>query len=112
MKKTGLSLRAPTQGVRAEIDLIAVVVKPEDTVTVIFKLEIVKAGGIDPKEVEHLPFCKYRAQINDTGKAILPDDLDDAEYNWLRTVHGDYVSHGTLSLSPPEAITDHPTHQE
>jgi hypothetical protein len=44
MQKTSLSLRAPTQGVRAKIDLIIVVVKPEDPVTVIFELEIVKAG--------------------------------------------------------------------
>jgi hypothetical protein len=101
MKKTGLSLRALTQGVRAEIDLITVVVKPEDTVTVVFELEIVKAGGIDPEEVEHLTFCKQWTQINYTGKAILPDDLDDAEYDRLRTMHGDYVSHGTLSPSPP-----------
>jgi hypothetical protein len=96
MKKTGLSLRALTQGVRAKIDLIIVVVKPEDTVTVVFELEIVKAGGIHPKEVEHLTFCKHRPHINDTGKSVLPDDLDDAEYNRLRTMHGDNVSHGTL----------------
>jgi hypothetical protein len=111
MKKTGLSLRAPTQGVRAEIYLNTVVVKPEDTVTVIFKLEIVKAGGINPEEVEHLTFCKYRPQINDPGKAILPDDFDDAEYDRLRTMHGDYFSHGTLSPSPAEGITARPTHQ-
>ena len=110
--KTGLSPRALTQAVRAEIDLIIVVVKPEDTVTVIFKIEIVKASGIDPKEVEHLPFCKYRPQINDTGKAILPYDFDDAEYNWLRTVDGGYVSDGTLAPPPLKAITARPTHQE
>jgi hypothetical protein len=68
MKKTGLSLRAPTQGVRAEIYLITVVVKPEDAVTVIFELEIVKAGGIESEEVEHLTICKHRPQISDTGK--------------------------------------------
>ncbi len=99
MKKTGLSLRALTQGVRAEIDLIIVIVKPEDTVTVILELEVVKASRIDPKEVEHLTFCKYRPQINDPGKSVLPDDLDYAENNGLRTVHGDNFSHGTLSVT-------------
>jgi hypothetical protein len=80
-------------------------------VTVVFELEIVKAGGIDPEEVEHPALCKYRSQINDTGKAILPDDFDDPEYDRLRTMHRDYVSHGTLSPSPPEGIIARPTHQ-
>jgi hypothetical protein len=94
-----LSLRAPTQRIRAEIDFIIIVVKPEDTVTVDFELEIVKARRIGTEEFKHLARGKHRPQINDTGKAILPDDLDDAEYDRFCTMHGDYVSHGTLSVT-------------
>jgi hypothetical protein len=111
MKKTGLSLRALTQGVRAELYHITIVVQPEDIVTVVFELEIVKAGGIDLEKVEHLAFCKYRPQVHDTGKAILPDDLDDAEYDWFGTLHGDNLGHGTLAPLPPEGITARLTHQ-
>src|SRR6266576_334032 len=92
MKKTGLSLSALTQGIRSEIDLVTFVVKPEDFMAMIFKFKSVKFSGIDTEEFEHLAFCEQGPQVNDTGKPILPDDLDNAEYDRLRTMHSDYVS--------------------
>ncbi len=54
MKETGLTFGALAQGIRSEIDLIPLIVKPEDLMTMIFELEIVKTGGIDTKKFEHL----------------------------------------------------------
>jgi hypothetical protein len=79
MKKTGLPLRALPQGVGPKLNLIIVVVKPEDIVTVLLEFQIVKASWIGPEKVEHLTFCKHRPQINDASEAILPNDFDDAE---------------------------------
>jgi hypothetical protein len=104
MKKIGLSLCALTQGIRSEIDLISFIVEPEDFMAVIFELEIVKARRIGTKEFKHLALGKHRSQVNDAGKSVLPDDLDDPEYNRLRNVHGNYVSH----LSSPACATLQP----
>ena len=111
MKKTGLALRTLTQGVRSKINLLSLVIDPEDLIAVILKPEIVETSRIDTEEFEHLTLCKQRPQVNHAGKPVLPNDFDDAEYDRLRTMHGDNFSHGTLSPSPLEAITDRPTHQ-
>jgi hypothetical protein len=101
VKETGLTLGAVTQGVRPEIDLVSLIVEPQDFVTVILKPEIVKTGGIDTKKFKHLSLCEQWPQVHDAGKAVFPDNLDDTEYDRLRTMHSDYVSH--LS-SPASAV--------
>jgi hypothetical protein len=106
VKETGLTLGALPQGVRSEIDLISLIVEPEYFVAVILKLEIVKTGGIGAEEFKHLTLCEQWPQIHDAGKTVFPNDLDDAEDDRLRTMHGDYVSH--LS-SPASAILQLPT---
>jgi hypothetical protein len=101
MKKTGLPFCALTQGIRSEIDLVAFVIKPKDLVTMVLKFEIIKARWIGPEEFEHLALGKQRPQVDDTSKPVLPNNLNDAEYDRLRTLHGNYVSH---LLSPACAV--------
>jgi hypothetical protein len=86
--------------------------KPVDTVTVVFKLESVKAGGSGPKKVEHLTFASIGRKSTIPAKPSFQLILIDAEYDRFCTMHGDYISHGTLSPSPPKGITVRPTHQE
>jgi hypothetical protein len=93
MKETGLTLGTLTQGVRSEIDLVSLIVEPKDLVTMIFKLEIVITGGTGTKKFKHLTFGERWPQIDDSGKAVFPDNLDDTEYDRFRTMHSDYVSH-------------------
>jgi hypothetical protein len=93
MKEAGLTFRALTQGVRSEIDFVSLIVEPEDLVAVILKPEIVETHGAGTKKFKHLALCEQWPQIDDAGKAILPDNLDDTEYDRLRTMHSDYVSH-------------------
>jgi hypothetical protein len=93
VEETGLTLGAVTKGVRAEIDLVSLIVEPEDLATVILEPEIVKTGGIDTKEFKHLALCEPWPQIDGPGEIIFPDDLDHTENDRLRTIHSDYVSH-------------------
>ncbi|HEV7601278.1 MAG TPA: hypothetical protein VGO49_13635 [Bradyrhizobium sp.] len=79
MKKTGLPFRPLAQGIRSEIDLVSLIVEPEDFMTVVLKFEIVEAGGIGTEEFEHLTLCEQRPQVHDAGKSILPDDLENTE---------------------------------
>ena len=58
MKETGLPLGAVTQGVRSEIDLVSLIVEPEDLVTVILKLEIVETRAAGTKKFKHLALCE------------------------------------------------------
>src|SRR3979490_1853693 len=98
MKETSLALGALPQGVRSDVDLVSLIVEPEDLVPVIFKLEIVKPGGINTKKFKHLTLCEQRPQIHDARKAVLPDDPDHTEYDRLCARHSDYVSHCVLRL--------------
>src|ERR1041385_752368 len=93
MKKAGLSFRALTQRLRAEIDLVAFVVEPKDLVAMVLKFEIIKSFGIDAEECEHLALAKQRPQVDDASKPVFPNDLDHAEYDRLGTLHSNYVSH-------------------
>ena len=61
MKKAGLALGTLPQGVRSEVDLVSLIVEPEDLVTVILKLEIVKPGGICAKKLKHPTLCEEAA---------------------------------------------------
>src|SRR5260370_37954355 len=106
VKETSLTLSALTQGIGSEIDLVPLVVEPEDLVAMFLQPEIVKTGRIDTKKLEHLALCEQRPQIHDAGKAVLPDDLDDTEYDRLRTMHCDCVSH--LSLRLPQFFNRSP----
>jgi hypothetical protein len=99
MKEASLTFGALTQGVGSEIDLVSLIVEPEDLVAVFLKFEIVETGRAGTKEFKHFTLCKQWPQINDAGKAVLPDDLDDAKYDRLRTMHRDYVSHLSSSAS-------------
>src|SRR6266436_10159207 len=101
VKETGLTFGALSQGIGSEIDLVPLVIEPVDLVTVILQLEFVETGRSDAEKFKHLSLGKQRPQIHDAGKAVLPDDLDNAENDRLRTLHRDYVSH--LS-SPASAI--------
>jgi hypothetical protein len=93
MKEAGLPFGALTQGVRSEIDLVSLIVEPEDLMTVVLEPKIVKTIGTGTKKFKHLTLCKQWSQIHDTGKAVFQDNLDDTEYDRFRTMHGYYVSH-------------------
>src|ERR1700722_6639566 len=101
VKEAGLTLGALTQGVRSEIDLVSLIVDPENLVTVILELQIVKASGIDTKKFKHLALCQQWPQIDDAGKAVFPDDLDHTEYDRFRPMHSYYVSHLSSPASSP-----------
>jgi len=52
-------------------------------------LRSIKARGIDPKKLNIHLFASIAA-INNTGKAVFPDDLDYAEYDSLPLCHGTF----------------------
>ena len=93
MKKTSLALRTLTQGVRTKIDLLPLVIEPENLMAVILQFESIETRRIGAEELEHFTLGKQRSQVNDPGISVLPDDFDDAEYNRLCTLHRDDVSH-------------------
>src|SRR5580700_9187062 len=93
VEETGLTLGTLTQGVRSKINLVPLIVEPENLVTVLLELKLVEAAGMGTKKLEHLALCQQRPQIHNAGKTVVPDDLDDPENDRLRTMHSYYVSH-------------------
>jgi hypothetical protein len=106
VKEAGLTFGAVAQGVGTEIDFVPLIVDPEDFVAVILKLEIVEASGVGTKKFKHFALCEQRPQVHNAGKTVFPDNLDDAKYDRLCTMHTDDVSH--LS-SPAFAVLQLPT---
>jgi hypothetical protein len=57
MKKTGLPFGTLAQGVSTKIDLLPLIIEPENLMAVILQFESVEPRRIGAEELKHLPFA-------------------------------------------------------
>ena len=76
MKEAGLTLGALPQGVRSEIDLVSLIIQPEDLVTVILEFYLVKASGSGAEEFEHFSLGEQRPLVSRSEPAAGPVSVD------------------------------------